>query len=185
MKRRLLNLATVLLSLLSVAAAALWVRSHYVSDLLTYTRTGDDGHVVWGAAWDVCAGEGNLVVGRVHSARIRPGYDIIGGALIYPQPGWDWDVTEPIDPVQSFMDRASFSAFGFGWEWEGATDTDGYRAGAVGVPLWFVAALCAILPAARLHRRARRHPPGCCRSCGYDLRATPERCPECGGTALA
>ena len=53
------------------------------------------------------------------------------------------------------------------------------------VPLWPAALLFGVIPSMRLvrwyrHRRARRADRSICQACGYDLRATPDRCPECG-----
>jgi hypothetical protein len=49
------------------------------------------------------------------------------------------------------------------------------------VPYWFLAIMFAPPPLLWLRRRrAQRRAGGRCRVCGYDLRATPDRCPECG-----
>lgn len=54
------------------------------------------------------------------------------------------------------------------------------------VPCWAIALTAGVLPAARLRqrlaetRRRRRIAQGRCANCNYDLRASRERCPECG-----
>jgi predicted amidophosphoribosyltransferase len=51
------------------------------------------------------------------------------------------------------------------------------------LPYWLLAALTASAPLAWvISRLVRFNRPahGQCSRCGYDLRATPERCPECG-----
>lgn len=54
------------------------------------------------------------------------------------------------------------------------------------VPFWFVLILTGAAPmlwlATRIRQRQRAWASRC-RACGYDLRATPDRCPECGALA--
>ena len=51
------------------------------------------------------------------------------------------------------------------------------------VPFWFVLGCLSVFPLRYryLNRRyQQRLRDGCCLSCGYDLRDSPDRCPECG-----
>ena len=57
----------------------------------------------------------------------------------------------------------------------------------LGLPWWFLVALAFGRRLERLEHRRRiragarcRARRGTCRNCGYDLRASPDRCPECG-----
>jgi hypothetical protein len=51
---------------------------------------------------------------------------------------------------------------------------------AMTIPWYLPPALIVLTIAARRGRRAFRRSRGRCPSCNYDLRATPDRCPECG-----
>ena len=71
--------------------------------------------------------------------------------------------------------------FGFRW-----FTGDAQNSPFVALPYWALLLLSAAAPVARgvvWYRGRRRRRVGLCPSCGYDLRATPDRCPECGTKA--
>lgn len=57
------------------------------------------------------------------------------------------------------------------------------------IPFWLLTTLLALLPLCEVPvlifaiRKSLRQTQGHCLHCGYDLRASPERCPECGQAA--
>jgi hypothetical protein len=76
--------------------------------------------------------------------------------------------------------RSSDRFFGFGIHLD---NNNSLGSRAILLPHWFLALLFAIVPAFHLRailRSRKRRREGLCPRCGYDLRATPERCPECG-----
>ena len=79
-------------------------------------------------------------------------------------------------------------AYGSGDDPYATPGTPVMRCWVLAVPLWFVTAISATPPLIWLTSRVmsrRRRKAGRCPTCGYDLRATPSRCPECGGVPNA
>jgi hypothetical protein len=170
---RALNVSATVSVAMFFATCALWVRSHFVRD---------GG---WSGASFIVWSDGGRIEGWHASTLLLP--------IVYESNDpTTWSLAEQrthsIGPYYWYvlpkhgderLADASLSAPTFHVESSTPNGIDF----SFSVPHWALAAVF-LLPAAVLvvvrRARRRRFVPGLCRACGYDLRATPDKCPECG-----
>jgi hypothetical protein len=175
--RWLFNILAGLSLLLLIAVLALWSRSYRMSEQVHWRGAGG-----WRQVHSAC---GYLQVGmyladrsaypaEFHSPRYDRAEPYLPGNWIMEMNGSRGDIL------------TSWEHGGFAWQQRRNPASAASHAIAV-IPFWAIAATTAALPLAWLTLRLpplilrrRRINRGRCPCCGYDLRATPDRCPECG-----
>ena len=184
MRRRLLNLLTAISVLLCVAVCVLWVRSYWQSDCLFFWNTRGQ----WAA--ETSAGYLSFETSNIH------GGDAGVCRLVTPSASVAFHRrvmrSQAVHSFAGFVyavDVRPSSAVGLTPELE----SRGIRTppGTLTRRFWYLPMWAAFIltsaPAFLLLRPRlavrRRRSRGLCPRCGYDLRATPDRCPECGNKA--
>jgi hypothetical protein len=160
MRRTLFNILTVLSVLLCLALIVLWVRSYYIEDM--WHR--------WDGGWEDFKLSGGVIE---HNRGLICTYGV----------QYDWKYARW--RYEGWRARQNlWRQFGFGRDVEYAqigpsTVGESNRIwSSLAVPLL----LTVLAPGFWMMKRIRgsRRAEGACPSCGYDMRATPTRCPECG-----
>jgi hypothetical protein len=173
-KRRLVTLAAAASLLLCVAAVALWVRSYRQADVV-YFETSRDTVAVTSVRGEIEVTQSPPNKSIPGTIRDRYGHESLSGTSFM-------SVTESVWYSSLPTNYRVRGLVGFGFI---VPAVSGYTG--VWFPHWFLALLFSIFPA--LHSRAtirsRSRQRGHCTQCGYDLRATPGRCPECGAVPAA
>jgi 4-amino-4-deoxy-L-arabinose transferase-like glycosyltransferase len=160
--------------LLCLATAALWVRSYWAYDQFVAQRR------------QVSEGGVNYIIPHsylmVESYRGQLSGWVFWSERPEPHHGPPWELVldcppspKPFTPPFYWLVTERVVSAGYA-----------YHSWRFGVRAWLIVSAFAVLPAVatfrqvRVARRRRRARLGRCVACGYDLRATPERCPECG-----
>jgi hypothetical protein len=160
MKRKLIAMLAVASLLLCPAMVAGWVRSLRQLDVLIYESSA--------TTTALYIRDGSFIILHVHMSNLLPH-------------GWNWQHIAPQPgpgAAMSDLPRWNLLRFMYGDSGQGPSVAFSW----IGLPMWFLTSL-SLLPFAmwwRARRRRRALSPHACQVCGYDLRATPDRCPECG-----
>lgn len=202
MFRRLFALASTLSLLLFVTVVVLWVRGQWTFTRIIHTHVVDTSgqfkqRRVAFLMWRDAAGM--MVQTEVfHSddkaarARLRRDLPQAPHTVVYERAGWSTEAGGTPDAAEhwGFWYRSpeasrratlevSFAKLVDGAEYTVTTESER----AFFLPWWFLAIVLGCLPCIVLLHRVRRGlrlRAGCCPSRAYDLRATPDRCPERG-----
>lgn len=169
--RILLNALTALSLVLCLATAGLWMRSYWRWDFVHWSQSFRPGVETLSVSL-YSSGAGIAVYLGVQ----RP--ENAGEA---DDSGWRWGSYGP--SIIPYGAAVPANRWGFGHD--SLRHPIGHW-GRIVFPIWLPATIFALLPLARgalAIRYCRRIRQGNCRFCGYDLRATPDRCPECGTPA--
>lgn len=199
MIRRLFTAASALSLLLGVAIAVIWVRSYWFAD--GFGRSALDPRSLRYTCIEIVIQSGRIAVSRTRQDFDRESFPLWDAELrsspssmkpgLWHQPGG----AAPRDQFRVVVTRThnvNRPYQGWEWFWSGGIqhrrlqERGRYSETVSGIefPCGYLVVLCLIAgyPAMKaLFRviRGGRHP-GLCRYCGYDLRASTERCPECG-----
>jgi hypothetical protein len=163
LKRWLFNIAAGASLLLCVASVVMWVRSGDIVD--AYVAYDDHG-----VGRGITSMRGQLIYSKVWVNNPRPAHTLTRSSAISAVADSDWGFL-------GFFYNDTRGSHGFGNFYS--------RWIKLCVPYWALTLASAVLPVIGGRRVLRmlvrrRRGPGLCPVCGYDLRATPDRCPECG-----
>jgi hypothetical protein len=181
MRRQALDIFAGVSLVLCVATAILWVRSYDTEGGVLYRRAAPDGpwqYTVHG----VCSDDGSIELYFAEE------FQAVSFALgVPPGPSREGLHLQVATPRRIMRSQSLFAALGF--EFYDERPTWHQRLCGVGrcrglaVSHHVLLLLTGILPMTWLMLRVREHErrlAGRCPVCGYDVRASGDRCPECG-----
>ena len=186
MKRRVVNSLTALSLALLVATTGIWIRSYFAADFVTFARMEDSTL----SSRDIGSERGHVLIetGSIQVTGSNAARAMLKGLISKP-PDFTGSGAAPRNP-RFPLHESMLQKIGFLFDRRQATlpsrppstDKSVIRVSEAVLPDWFLLLLAVILPIRWLvaFTRNKRQLLGHCSSCGYDLRETPNRCPECG-----